>query len=289
MSSDHVTSGEPVAASVIRPGMTYTMAVKPYCRKRGAATVDRLFHASSKHRGRCCYSRVPVQTMSRYPTALFAALAMLQFPSGGPLPLAGPGLVRIRVVLTTEATAADLILETGAIVNTSVVSGGRPVRLQVQSNHLSFTHDGDGPVEARVGLLLSGLRVGARVRWHLMISSDAPAQIEVYNENEQGHPRLVDRFDASTRESSFESPATPLLTGGPVRISAGPRPLALAFFYPWAQHWNWSTDRLLDQPLSLYSTDLPDEVAQSLSDARAAGLDGLIVSWRGDTDWNDRR
>jgi hypothetical protein len=39
----------------------------------------------------------------------------------------------------------------------------------------------------------------------------------------------------------------------------------------------------------LYSTELPDEVGRSLGDARLAGLDGVIVSWRGDTDWNDRR
>jgi hypothetical protein len=227
--------------------------------------------------------------MSRYLTALFAALAMLQFPSGGPLPLIAPVLVRMRVVLTTEAPAAELILDTGTIINTSVVAGG-PVRVGVERNHLSFTHDGDGPAETQVGLLVSGLRRDARVQWHLTLnSSDGPTRIEVYNENEQGRPRLVDRFDASAKESTFESPADRLLAGGPVRIVAGPQPLVLTFFYPWAQHWNWSSDRLLDQPLSLYSTDLPDEVAQSLRDARAAGLDGVIVSWRGDTNWNDRR
>jgi hypothetical protein len=160
----------------------------------------------------------------------------------------------------------------------------------VERNHLSFTHDGDGPAEAQVGLLVSGLRRNARVQWRLALNPpDAPTWIEVYNENDQDRPQLVDRFDASTRESTFESPANRLLAGGSVTIATGPRPLVLAFFYPWAQHWNWSSDRLRDQPLSMYSTDLPDEVAQSLRDARAAGLDGVIVSWRGDTNWNDRR
>ena len=63
----------------------------------------------------------------------------------------------------------------------------------------------------------------------------------------------------------------------------------LTFFYPWYQHFNWDSERLLDRPAFLYSTDLPDEVARSLSEVRKAGLDGVIVSWRGDTDWNDRR
>ena len=217
-------------------------------------------------------------------------LVALPLPSSGALPGVRPKLLRIRIVLTTESRAADLTLETGTIVNASVVSGARAVRVHAQRNHLLFTHDGGGPAEGHVRLLVSGLGADARVRWHLTLgSADAPTQIEVYNENEQGRVRLVDRFDTSAKESIFESPVDRLLAGGPVSIGAGPPPLTLAFFYPWAQHWNWSATDLKDQPLFLYSTDLEDEVAHSLDDARAAGLDGVIVSWRGDTNWNDRR
>jgi hypothetical protein len=228
--------------------------------------------------------------VSKYLTALFAVLLALPLPDSGAWPRVRPTLLRIRVVLTTQSPAADLTFDAGTIINASVVSNGQPVRVRAERSHLSFTHDGGGPAEAHVRLLVSGLRADARVRWRLTLSSsDAPTQIEVYNENEQGRARLVDRFDASTEGSIFESPAASLLAGGPVEIGVGPRPLVLAFFYPWYQHFNWLSDRLLDQPLYLYSTELPDEVARSLREARAAGLDGVIVSWGGDTDWNDRR
>ena len=223
-------------------------------------------------------------------TALFAALVALPLSSSGALPRVQPTLLRMRVVLTTESPAADLTFDPGTIINASVASGDRTVRARAERNHVSFTHGGSGSAEADVRLLVSGLRTDARVRWHLTLSAPgAPTRIEVYNENERGRARLVDRFDAYAKDSIFESPADRLRADGPVTIGAGPPPLVLAFFYPWYQHFNWESEKLLDQPLFLYSTDLPDEVARSLAEARKAGLDGVIVSWRGDTNWNDRR
>ena len=222
--------------------------------------------------------------------ALFVALLALPLSSGGALPSVQPTLVRMRVVLTTESPAADLTLDPGTIVNAFVISDGRSFQVRTEGNHVSFTREGSGSAEAYVRLLVSGVRADAPVRWRLTLSaSDAPTRLEVYNENEQGRARLVDRFDAHAKDSIFESPADRLRADGPVRIGAGPPPLVLAFFYPWYQHFNWASEKLRDQPLFLYSTEFPDEVARSLGEARSAGLDGVIVSWRGDTDWNDRR
>jgi hypothetical protein len=222
--------------------------------------------------------------------ALFAVLVALPLPGSEPSSRVRPTLLRLRIVLTTESPAADLTLDTGTIVDGSVVSGDGAVRVRAERNRLSFTHEGGGAADAHVRLLVSGLGADARVKWRLSLSStDAATRLEVYNENEQGRARLVDRFDASTGQSIFESPLDRLIADGPLKIEPGPRPLVLSFFYPWAQHFNWASDRLQDYPLYLYSTELPDEVGQSLGEARTAGLDGVIVSWRGDTDWNDRR
>jgi len=50
-SSAHVTNGElPSPFSVIRAGMAYVIARRPYCFSSGAATSATLFQASSKHR-----------------------------------------------------------------------------------------------------------------------------------------------------------------------------------------------------------------------------------------------
>lgn len=222
---------------------------------------------------------------------LIGAAAHAQTRTSAPPALgAWPALVRVRVILTTESAAADLALETGTIINAAVLSGGRPARVQLDGNHLSFNNDAGGPAETRVGLLISGIRARAPVRWHLTLrSAAAPTKVEVYNENQQGRSRRVDRFDANTEESILQSPADLLLSGEPLSLGVGPRPLVLAFFYPWWQHFSWSSPELLDRPLFSYSTEIPGDIAHALGDVRAAGLDGVIVSWRGDTDWNDRR
>jgi hypothetical protein len=206
------------------------------------------------------------------------------------LPRAQHALVRIRVVLTTEARAAELTLDTGSIVNTSVLSDDRGLRVRAEHNRLSFTRDGERTGEAQVRLIASDFPEGAAVRWHLTLNpSAAPTELEIYNENDANRVRLVDRFHADGEEEVFEIPLGSLLAGGPGRIARWTQPLTLAFFYPWFQHPDWNSNRLRDQPLYQYSMEYPDEIARSLHDARGAGLDGVIVSWRGDTDWNDRR
>jgi hypothetical protein len=226
--------------------------------------------------------------MSRFLTALVAMVVALPALGSGASPRVRPPLVRIGVIVTTESPAAELTLLTGTIVNAAEVSGdGLTV---VATGHNSFSVARGRSTERYVRLLVAGIRADTPVRWRLTLGSAAArAQIEVFNENEPDRTRLVDRFEAAAKESTFVSPADTLLRDGPVNIQAGPAPLVLAFFYPWFQHFNWDSNKLLDQPLFRYSTELPAEVARSVGEAKAAGLDGLIVSWRGDTDWNDRR
>jgi hypothetical protein len=100
----------------------------------------------------------------------------------------------------------------------------------------------------------------------------------LYTANGEARPRLVDRFETDADEAIFESPGNRLLAGGSLAIEDGPPPLVLAFFYPWYFYSTWSSDHLLDRPLERYSTENPQEVMRSLVQARASGLDGVIVS-----------
>ena len=97
-------------------------------------------------------------------------LAVLTAPSGSALPRARPALLRIRLVLTTESRAAELTLDTGTILNASVRSDDRALRVGVKDNHLSFSRDGGSEGEAHVRLLVRGIRGDARVRWHLTLA-----------------------------------------------------------------------------------------------------------------------
>jgi glycosyl hydrolase family 99 len=221
--------------------------------------------------------------------AIGLLVAVLPVQSSSP-PRARHPLVRIRVVVTTEARAADLSLDTGSIVNMSVRSGDRGLRVRGEHNRLSFTRESARTSEAHVSLIASDITDGTAVRWHLTLRpSAAPTDIEIYNENDASRPRLVDRFHTDHQEDIFETPVGSLLAGGPVSPGVWPPPLTLAFYYPWYLHADWNSSRLRDEALFQYSTEFPDEIARSLTDARDAGLNGVIVSWRGDTDWNDRR
>lgn len=195
--------------------------------------------------------------------------------------------VRVRLALTTASPAAELALDGGAFVNAAVIAGDGAVRLDGGRLSMVFGRGGFGELHVRA--IVSGISPAGAARWRLRLASAAPARLEISNENDLDRPRLVDRFDTSAAETAFDSPASLLAIGGPLPIRPGPARLVLAFFYPWAQHWNWDSDRLQDRPLFRYSTDLPDEVAHSLRDAAASGLNGVVVSWRGDTNWNDRR
>jgi hypothetical protein len=208
--------------------------------------------------------------------ALVAAFVVLPFPSGRPLPRARPALVRLRIVVTTASTKAEVTLDPGTIVNASV-SDRRSAEVRAEGHRLSFTHPGGGATEMQSRVLVSGMAAAGSVRWHVKLTPPASAEIEIYNENEPGRSRIVDRFDANAGQSTFESPAGLLSAGGPVRIEAGPRPLVLAFFYPWYLYSTWSSGRLRDRPLFLYSNENPDEVKHSLGDVQAAGLDGVVV------------
>ncbi len=228
-------------------------------------------------------------TLRKLLTAIGLVLAALPVQSRSPA-RDQRALVRVRVVLTTEASTADLTLETGSIVHRSVRSDDLGLHVGGDHNRLSFARGGARTREAHVSVIVSGLMGRGAAQWHLELGpSAAPTDIEIYNENDAARPRLVDRFHTDRQDEVFETPAGSLLAGGPVSPGVWPRPLTLAVYYPWYLHADWNSNRLRDQPLYRYSTEFPEEIAQSLVDARDAGLDGIIVSWRGDTDWNDRR
>jgi len=139
-----------------------------------------------------------------------AALMTLPLASGEATPQARAALLRIGVVLTTESPVADLTLDTGTIINASILfeSG---VRVRVEGNHLRFQRNGSGSAEGYVRVLVSGIEAGARLQWRLTLSPPAaPTEIEIYNENHRDRARLVDRFDAHAENRLREHGRSPI-------------------------------------------------------------------------------
>ena len=227
-------------------------------------------------------------------TILTADLLVAE-PAGvaGPDPAAD--LVRLRLNITTTASAADLAVEAGAIANsaTFVLAGSTRVRLAVSGNRLRLLRNTAGEsAEGQFQLLVAGVTADRVVRWTLALDPPGDAEVEVYNLNHEDHPLLVDRFQSSSARESFVTDAHFLRLGGPLDVRRAGRPLVLAHFYPWYTDDTWSSPEMLDRPLQPYSTDELADVQRTLGQAKSAGVDGVIVSWQGKETgdgWNDRR
>jgi hypothetical protein len=78
-----------------------------------------------------------------------------------------------------------------------------------------------------------------------------------------------------TRQQFFGS-SDPLLT------HVDPRPLVLAAYYPWFRPGNYDGAKLADRPLDERDTMAYPGVLSMTQQARAAGIDGFLVSWAGE-------
>ncbi len=58
-----------------------------------------------------------------------------------------------------------------------------------------------------------------------------------------------------------------------------PRRLVLAFYYPWFQAGSFDKGPWYDEPTGAYDTKDPTQVAEMVTQAQTAGIDGMIVSW----------
>jgi hypothetical protein len=65
----------------------------------------------------------------------------------------------------------------------------------------------------------------------------------------------------------------------PASASAGPAPL-LAYYYIWFDATSWTRAKKDFPLIGRYSSDQRDVMARQISEAKRAGIDGFIVSWK---------
>ena len=117
--------------------------------------------------------------------------------------------------------------------------------------------------------------------------------VEVYNDNTE--PVLVKTFTAlevvgdSENTVAFSVAMDEVTKGGPLPFldSAVPK-LVWAFYYPWYYKDHWSSDILQDTPLFPHDSFDTDIIELHIKQAKAAGIDGFIVSWWGENDYTDQ-
>src|SRR4051812_46276370 len=87
---------------------------------------------------------------------------------------------------------------------------------------------------------------------------------------------------AGPSPGSAVPPGTPAPTGGSGHVPV------YAYFYQWFERSSWLRAKI-DHPLAgNYSSDDPHVLRQQVQQARAAGIDGFLTSWK-DTPALDRR
>jgi hypothetical protein len=212
-------------------------------------------------------------------TMLQAGQTPIRHPQPPPDPIAD--LARVEVRVTTTAPAARLrVLDEALTVGVGrIESGTAPVIAFVDTQTLVVARNPEGATATCVFRLVVS-SVAPTLRLALAGSGAHPVTIEILNLNDEVRPAAVTRFTA-VDGTELQTSMALLRTGGPLPAPAPRERLVLAHYYPWWDRPSWADPRLIDQPLQLYSTDDPADVARVLRDIAAAGIDVAIVSWQG--------
>jgi Glycosyl hydrolase family 99 len=200
-------------------------------------------------------------------------------------------LVRTRLFLTTTAPALDLTVEGASLANAvfTLRSGPESVREVIDHNTIHIIRNpGRAPLDLQIDTILAGVLPRTTIGWRLASESAVPTRLEIWNVTRRGASR-VDEFATDAAQAAFTSRGDLLRSAETiVRVPDVPSRLVLAFFYPWWDRTGWSNPALfIDAPVRPYESSDPVDLARVMSEARAAGLDALVVSWAG-KDFNDQ-
>ena len=192
-------------------------------------------------------------------------------------------LVRTRAFLTTTAPAVDLTIDGAMLANAVFTQRAGPtsVRTVIDHNTMHVIRNTAGEtVDLQIDMVLARVPPGRTVGWTIDSETPVRTQLEIRNVNQA--ESVVDRFETGGSQR-FTTKTDILRAGGTVPgVDPIDSRLVLAFFYPWWDRTGWSNPQLfIDAPLRPYSSDDEDDLARVMLEAKAAGLDALVVSWSG--------
>ncbi|HEX2025011.1 MAG TPA: hypothetical protein VHH92_01315 [Actinomycetota bacterium] len=195
---------------------------------------------------------------------------------------------RVRVAIRTTAPQAVLRLRGDAdLIQARVAS-------TTGTDRASWGGFGPGPflVSGRAGARRAAATFvaaltpgdGGPVRFGLATRGRGATTIRLSNANSGTVSPLRTVRDLGPGRERFSVPVASVAAGGPVPGTEPLPPQALAFYYPWYEPSDWSGGKpiapsnAIDTP---YWSGDPAVIDRHITQARAAGLDGFVVSWWG--------
>jgi hypothetical protein len=216
--------------------------------------------------------------------------APARHPQPLPEPIVDPVRVEIRVATTARSVRLRILDDALIVGHATAFCCGRGARAAIEGDELVLADNPDNlPATANYRLVLSSAAAALRLTTSISTSL-RPVSVQVFNLNDETRGTRVSEFTALDG-IELQTSMSLLRTGGPLAVPHRDR-LVLAHWYPWWDAVAWASPQLLDQPLRLYSTDVPADVLRNMQDVRDAGIDAVIVSWQGSEvggGWNLRR
>lgn len=193
---------------------------------------------------------------------------------------------RLHLTISTTSNWTELIITPGNIVASHVVSrsGDGRYRVSEQGLVLSGVHRRESVTVDVVLAELSGSPTFA-VRLDKGFLGEADAAIA----NTSGPAYEVTGFTDAMHEVGAQSQSVTVAVTRDQMMSTVPlvlrkadsRKLVLAAYYPWYSHYTGS--QLADDPRRPRSVWSPSGVLSMTRQARAAGINGFVVSWHGNS------
>jgi hypothetical protein len=209
---------------------------------------------------------------------------------------------RVKITLITESDWSKLLIKSSErFVNArlEIVEGENAPDLHVfwseKKIGISKKAFDKSKVEIDCVIILVGLEKGTDVKFEIQRGSIGYTTVKIYNFNGD-KPILLRSFTRSEtvpgsellNPFGFPVPAELLMEGGPLRVESRVPKLAWAFYYPWYTVDSWEKDFIVDQPiLGKYISSEKSTILRHIILAKAAGIDGFIVSWWGPGTYSD--
>jgi Glycosyl hydrolase family 99 len=193
-------------------------------------------------------------------------------------------IYRLRIALRTSAPVATLRLRRPAVLIQGKV---RSARGEARADWGSF---GRGPLHlvrrpsaaSAVAVFVVAVTPSGAARLRFAARQEGPGRTTIRLGNLNEHPAVP--IAAFRGQGRFRVRLAEVAARGPVPGTAPLPPSILAFYYPWYAPGDWAGGKPIapyNQISEPYHSSDPAVIDRHLAQARAAGLDGFLVSWWG--------